>query len=90
MLLMNDQVCNLPLTVTVRYMSVHRDQRFQAVYERYLQLFESVGLVSVTSPFMHFVSTGMPSKYGSWGLQVRCSEVHFTESSRQGKRHFSF
>lgn len=32
-------------------------------------MFESVGLVGQDRPFMQFVTGGLPSRYGSWGLQ---------------------
>jgi hypothetical protein len=51
-----------------KYIALQRDPRFEEVYRAYLRMFEEVGLVSSSSPFMHFNSAGLPSKYGSFGL----------------------
>ena len=29
---------------------------------------DGVGLVANSTPYIHFASTGLPTKYGSWGL----------------------
>jgi hypothetical protein len=49
-----------------RYISVQRDARFEAIYAAHLAMFEELGLVNTTTPYMHFASAGLPSQYGSW------------------------
>jgi hypothetical protein len=48
--------------VSCRYIALQRDSRFKAVYESYLAMFDSIGLVSEAAPFMQFTSAGLPSK----------------------------
>lgn len=50
----------------LKYIALQRDPRFEAVYSKYLQLYDELGLVNETFPFMQFTSAGYPSKYGSW------------------------
>lgn len=52
--------------VVHRYIALQRDSRFEAVYAKYLKMFDEVGLVNDTLPLMHFTSAGYPSKFGSW------------------------
>ena len=60
-----DELCAIDLVCffcCCRYIALQRDPRFKAIYEAYLTMFDSVGLVSETAPFMQFVSAGLPSK----------------------------
>jgi hypothetical protein len=54
--------------ICCRYIALQRDPRFEAVYSQYLKMFDSLGLLSSATPYMHYSSAGLPSKYGSWGL----------------------
>lgn len=61
--------CNQPLSCAVlcravlcRYIALQRDPRFKGIYEAYLSMFESIGLVSEAAPWMQFTSAGLPSK----------------------------
>ena len=51
-----------------KYIALQRDQRFSGVYAQYLAMFEELGLVNASNPFMHFTSAGLPSRFGSFGL----------------------
>jgi hypothetical protein len=51
-----------------KYIALQGDQRFSAVYAQYLAMFDELGLVNASNPFMHFTSAGLPSRYGSFGL----------------------
>jgi hypothetical protein len=51
-----------------KYIALQRDARFEGIYSTYLAMYDSLGLVNASTPFMHFSSAGTPSRYGSWGL----------------------
>lgn len=50
----------------LKYIALQRDPRFEAVYAKYLQMFDEVALISEAFPLMQFASASYPSKYGSW------------------------
>jgi len=52
--------------VSCRYIALQRDSRFEAVYAKYLKVFDEVGLINTTLPYLQFTAAGYPSKYGSW------------------------
>jgi hypothetical protein len=51
-----------------KYIALQRDPGFEAVYSAYLSMFDSIGMVNTSAPYMHFSSVVTPTKYGSWGL----------------------
>jgi hypothetical protein len=75
--------CHRPPRSHCRYVDLQRDLRFRAVYANFLAMFDTLGLVSPTSPYMHFNSAEMPSRYGSWGL------IEYTGGRRPVGRHVS-
>ena len=47
-----------------RYIALQRNQSFEGVYRSYsyLDMFDGLGLLNASRPFMHFVTACLPSK----------------------------
>ena len=71
----------------LRYIALQRDPRFEATYASHLAMFEEQGLINTTTPYMHFGSAGLPSKYGSWWVAPRTCSTRGSQGQAESGRH---
>ncbi|GFR45710.1 hypothetical protein Agub_g7119, partial [Astrephomene gubernaculifera] len=55
--------------LATKFVAVNRHPEMYRLYRSYLEAYRRAGLIAEGRPWMQFASTGLPSPYGSWGLQ---------------------
>eukprot|EP00808_Paulinella_micropora_P006271 g16608.t1 len=68
------------VSLTKKFIAVHRAPAMESVYDSYLAAAKRSGLMSKSTPYMHFVATGKPSRYGSWAALEFTGQDHLPTS----------